>query len=83
METNVTKLTANRNSTEERQEVHNLADQSSPATRSQTWAGDLITEKPVVAESHADSRIVNGEECPPGKCPWQVVPPTHWDVFIP
>ncbi|XP_013855661.1 coagulation factor X [Austrofundulus limnaeus] len=73
IETNVTELTANRNSTEDHQEVHNLADQSSPATRSQTLAGNLITEKPVVAKRSEHSRIVNGEDCLPGQCPWQAL----------
>lgn len=73
METNVTELMGNTNSTEDRQEVHNLTDQSSPATISQTWAGDLITERFIVPQRRVDTRIVNGEDCLPGQCPWQVV----------
>ncbi|KAI5629549.1 coagulation factor X precursor [Silurus asotus] len=32
-----------------------------------------IKEEPVLPESAGDFRIVNGEDCPPGECPWQAL----------
>ena len=31
-----------------------------------------VQEEIVIPEVRVDTRIVNGEECPPGQCPWQV-----------
>lgn len=31
-----------------------------------------VTEEPILSEIAGDTRIVNGEECLPGDCPWQV-----------
>ncbi|XP_026865682.2 coagulation factor X [Electrophorus electricus] len=32
-----------------------------------------VTEKPVLPEVVGDKRIVNGDDCPPGECPWQAL----------
>lgn len=34
---------------------------------------DMIIEKRVVRESFGHTRIVNGQECEPGDCPWQAL----------
>lgn len=77
-ETNVTGNKAITNSTEAKQEV---LDPSSPANTSQIRSHDFISEKKIVPQRAAQTRIVNGEDCPPGQCPWQVVSPTPWDVL--
>lgn len=33
---------------------------------------DIVVEEEIVPEMVRQTRIVNGEECPPGECPWQV-----------
>ncbi|KAJ8004048.1 hypothetical protein DPEC_G00154750 [Dallia pectoralis] len=40
---------------------------------------DTAMERPIVAEMRANTRIVNGEECPPGECPWQAFLVNHDD----
>lgn len=34
---------------------------------------DYVFEEPHLAEMAGMVRIVNGEDCPPGECPWQVI----------
>lgn len=77
-ETNVMESKAITNSTEAKQEV---LDPSSPANTSQIQSHDFISEKKIVPQRATQTRIVNGEDCPPGQCPWQVVSPTPWDVL--
>uniref|UniRef100_A0A3Q3AL05 coagulation factor Xa n=1 Tax=Kryptolebias marmoratus TaxID=37003 RepID=A0A3Q3AL05_KRYMA len=43
------------------------------STEEQQEVSDLGTQK-ISAQRAALTRIVNGEDCPPGECPWQVVP---------
>lgn len=33
---------------------------------------NLVEEEPILPESSGHMRIVNGVDCPPGECPWQV-----------
>lgn len=33
---------------------------------------EQVMEEPILQEVIGHTRIVNGEECPPGECPWQV-----------
>uniref|UniRef100_A0A4W4FJ59 coagulation factor Xa n=1 Tax=Electrophorus electricus TaxID=8005 RepID=A0A4W4FJ59_ELEEL len=40
-----------------------------------------VTEKPVLPEVVGDKRIVNGDDCPPGECPWQVDAPPPSGIF--
>ncbi|KAL1022074.1 hypothetical protein UPYG_G00021880 [Umbra pygmaea] len=40
---------------------------------------DTVNEKPIFPESRGENRIVNGEECPPGECPWQAFLVNHED----
>ncbi|XP_014007903.1 LOW QUALITY PROTEIN: coagulation factor X [Salmo salar] len=40
---------------------------------------DMVKENPVIAEARSDKRIVDGEECPPGECPWQAFLVNHED----
>uniref|UniRef100_A0A3P8ZAH8 coagulation factor Xa n=1 Tax=Esox lucius TaxID=8010 RepID=A0A3P8ZAH8_ESOLU len=40
---------------------------------------DEAKEVPIYAEIRAQTRIVNGEECPPGECPWQAFLLNHED----
>ncbi|XP_035623102.1 coagulation factor X [Oncorhynchus keta] len=40
---------------------------------------EMVKEKPVFAEARGNTRIVNGEECPPGECPWQAFLVNHED----
>lgn len=35
---------------------------------------DIVEEEEINAEMASMTRIVNGENCPPGECPWQVRP---------
>ncbi|XP_037552403.1 coagulation factor X [Nematolebias whitei] len=69
-ETNVTELKAVTNSTEAKQE---LLDPSSPANTSQIRSDDFIFENKIVPQRATQTRIVNGEDCPPGQCPWQAL----------
>ncbi|XP_053471268.1 coagulation factor X [Ictalurus furcatus] len=32
-----------------------------------------VREEAILPESSGDTRIVNGEDCPPGECPWQAL----------
>lgn len=34
---------------------------------------DLVNEKLIIPQRAGMTRIVNGEDCPPGECPWQVI----------
>lgn len=77
-ETNVTETKAIMNSTEAQQEV---LEPSLPENTSQIRTEDLISEKQIVPQRATQTRIVNGEDCPPGQCPWQVASPTPWDVL--
>lgn len=33
---------------------------------------NVVSEKSIISEMAEMTRIVNGEDCPPGQCPWQV-----------
>ncbi|XP_056157546.1 uncharacterized protein LOC130131795 [Lampris incognitus] len=37
------------------------------------YQDDMVMEDPVVQNRLSHARIVNGEECPPGECPWQAL----------
>ncbi|XP_017260075.1 coagulation factor X [Kryptolebias marmoratus] len=73
MEMNVTDVKANVNSTEEQQEVSDLGTQSSPTSSSPVLPDDFVSERKISAQRAALTRIVNGEDCPPGECPWQAL----------
>ncbi|RVE75129.1 hypothetical protein OJAV_G00013840 [Oryzias javanicus] len=45
---------------------------SSSTNGSQTQL-DLVVEETIVPQRAKHSRIVNGEDCPPGECPWQAL----------
>lgn len=34
---------------------------------------DMVSEKLIIPQRAGMTRIVNGEDCPPGECPWQVI----------
>lgn len=42
-----------------------------------------VVEEPIFAEMAGMVRIVNGEHCPPGECPWQVRYTLHIYPFLP
>ncbi|KAM4601682.1 uncharacterized protein ACJ7VT_019731 [Polymixia lowei] len=37
------------------------------------YSEDVVVEDPVIPNVVGNTRIVNGEECPPGECPWQAL----------
>ncbi|CAL8288397.1 unnamed protein product [Lota lota] len=37
------------------------------------YPADGVREKPVLAEHRGSTRIVGGDSCPPGECPWQAL----------
>lgn len=34
---------------------------------------DMVSERLIIPQRAGMTRIVNGEDCPPGECPWQVI----------
>lgn len=34
---------------------------------------DMVNEELIIPQMMGMTRIVNGEDCPPGECPWQVI----------
>ncbi|XP_075333367.1 coagulation factor X isoform X1 [Odontesthes bonariensis] len=68
---NATEPMPNANSTEQPNDPNNL----SPLidTDSQVPPQDLVVEQKIFSQRAGMTRIVNGEDCPPGECPWQAL----------
>lgn len=71
-EVNSTELIGNETFTDERfTPKHEAATLSTSNNSSQTQL-EYVVEETVVPQRARHVRIVNGEDCPPGECPWQV-----------
>lgn len=66
---NITAEKAATNSTQSHADTNSLFGLTEP--------GPTVLEEPVIRESRGHERIVNGEDCPPGECPWQVNTDSH------
>ncbi|XP_060754658.1 coagulation factor X isoform X2 [Neoarius graeffei] len=62
---NITAEKAATNSTQSHADTNSLFGLTEP--------GPTVLEDPVTGESHGHKRIVDGEDCPPGECPWQAL----------
>ena len=61
-------------------DLGDLATHSPLPWQPEDYPADGVREEPVLPQHRGQTRIVGGDECPPGECPWQV----HWsDWFIP
>ncbi|KAJ8255718.1 hypothetical protein COCON_G00195820 [Conger conger] len=59
------------NSTKEMTNVTDIPNNVPSPNR--TMVDDFVDEDYIIPEFSAHTRIVNGEECPPGECPWQAL----------
>uniref|UniRef100_A0A1A7XEC7 coagulation factor Xa n=1 Tax=Iconisemion striatum TaxID=60296 RepID=A0A1A7XEC7_9TELE len=66
------KNVTNRSSTEN-QVVHHSTDLSSPGNTSSQTVQEAVFEREILPQRATHTRIVNGEDCPPGECPWQAL----------
>ncbi|XP_062303318.1 coagulation factor X [Osmerus eperlanus] len=41
---------------------------------------EVVQEERIISDVGVETRIVNGEECPPGQCPWQALLINHDDI---
>uniref|UniRef100_A0A3B3HRX9 coagulation factor Xa n=2 Tax=Oryzias latipes TaxID=8090 RepID=A0A3B3HRX9_ORYLA len=72
-EVNSTELIGNETFTDERfTPKHEAATLSTSNNSSQTQL-EYVVEETVVPQRARHVRIVNGEDCPPGECPWQAL----------
>lgn len=77
---NATELSGNETFAEVANERYMLTDEaatlSSSSNGSQTRL-EFVVEENIVPQRAKHNRIVNGEDCPPGECPWQVCVLNH------
>lgn len=65
----------NNNSTEYRPDAVNLTSLPDSSGHSRIVP---VFEEIIAPQMAGMTRIVNGEDCPPGECPWQVETPLNW-----
>ncbi|KAF1371529.1 hypothetical protein PFLUV_G00269230 [Perca fluviatilis] len=73
-ESNRTHTHQNTNSTEQSSpDSSYTTENSSSSSTSQTVSQATVLEDLITSEMASWNRIVNGEDCPPGECPWQAL----------
>lgn len=53
--------------------ISEMSDFSGNITNTTSETKDMVREKLVIPQRAGMTRIVNGEDCLPGECPWQVI----------